>query len=623
MSQFIKALVLTGIGLGFVSRPVVAQTNEAPTKYALLIGVTKYEHSDFNKPPLAYPEADATSVGELLGRSGYTVDYLRGKGATKKAIRDKLAAFAGKGATDGVVVIGLFGHGIDPEGTTGAYFCPYDTKKELFVPKDDMGRVIPPRDGDVQLREDPKSLIAMSEIIDAFKSSPANHRALIADCCRKEQNRTRTFGSNLKVGELPENTAVLFACSKGEQEIEHLDWGHGVFTKCLLEEMESLALDGRVTAGTLSDRIGQNVTSVLKKRGNQIQTPTKLENGIEIDLQLTLHPEKIQLASLHGDRNRIARKISEALRNSTRWNGQVSLGTFENMQSRFANAGPGLEQELLITLKGENVTIEKNADLAIDGNYSWSQSSFDLSIRISDQRVRSLKKFIFQADDPAAIISGAGGSAEFPTNRDLGAVEIKEAVQEAIQNPDACIEDNRVKPKEGSLYSVRIQARQETTGIGFTELTPFKEDGHAFVELKPGDEYEIIVTNSSPQEIAADITIDGLSVFDFSTLRKPKTDEPLYRYYIIPAGKSQTIRGWHLSDSDKELNYSRFLVQELPGGKPARGKVGVITVAFGLSRPDDKLGQATYQGAKFSERVDPVRRQVAAPHSILSVHYSR
>ena len=48
----------------------------AADKYALLIGVTKYEHARMNVSPLKYPEDDANAVADLLKQGGYTVKVL-------------------------------------------------------------------------------------------------------------------------------------------------------------------------------------------------------------------------------------------------------------------------------------------------------------------------------------------------------------------------------------------------------------------------------------------------------------------------------------------------------------------------------------------------------------------
>lgn len=279
-----------------------AQPTEKPLKYALLVGVTKYQHSAMNKEPLDFPEIDAKALHDLLVSSGYTVDLLLGPQATQQAIRDKLNGFDRRGNADGAVVIGLFGHGTQPDGTNTAYYCPYDTTMRIL--KDAQGQPVPGKDQKEQLQEDPESLIAMKELLDALKVSPAGNRVLLADCCRNDPTRPRgrgsAFGSELKLTDLPDNTATLFACSKGQQAYEHKNWGHGAFTKCLLEEMTAMASSGRVTAGTLADRIGDKVPTLVRTQSNgrDKQTPNPLING-RVDLLLTVGA-KVELTNSIG-----------------------------------------------------------------------------------------------------------------------------------------------------------------------------------------------------------------------------------------------------------------------------------------------------------------------------------
>jgi hypothetical protein len=130
-----------------------------PQKYALLIGVTKYRHAGMNEPALEFPEADARALGDLFRASGYEVDLLLGSDATQKAIRGKLEALNQKGESEGVVLVGLFGHGVEVETrdaqgklnrdddgnpVTEGCFCPYDTV--IRFAKDGSGNPdLPPR----------------------------------------------------------------------------------------------------------------------------------------------------------------------------------------------------------------------------------------------------------------------------------------------------------------------------------------------------------------------------------------------------------------------------------------------------------------------------------------------
>ncbi len=168
----------------------------AAEKYALLVGVSKYEHAQMNRTLLKYPEADAKAVGELLEKSGYTVVLLQSKQATQEAIEEALNKAKGEGTSEGVVLIGMFGHGV--QYGNDAYYGPYNTK--LREVKDFKGNVVRDNSGQIKLEPDPTTMISMRSILDALTVCGAESKILLADCCREDPSaaRGRAFGSNLQ-----------------------------------------------------------------------------------------------------------------------------------------------------------------------------------------------------------------------------------------------------------------------------------------------------------------------------------------------------------------------------------------------------------------------------------------
>ena len=67
------------------------QAQDGPKKYALLVGVNKYDHAEMNRPyPLQYAEADVDDLAQMLRISGYEVDLVTGSKATKAEIEARL-----------------------------------------------------------------------------------------------------------------------------------------------------------------------------------------------------------------------------------------------------------------------------------------------------------------------------------------------------------------------------------------------------------------------------------------------------------------------------------------------------------------------------------------------------
>ena len=272
---------------------------QTSAKYALLVGVTKYDHAEMK--PLEFPEADAKALGDLLKAGGYDVDYLLGNQATQKAIREKLDGLNKKGNAQGVAIVGLFGHGVeapvrnsknefvlDDSGKeiTEGCFCPFDTSVRLV--RDKKGNAAVNSKGNPLTEPDPDSLIKLAELMNALKVAKSGSRVVFADCCREVPNeaRGRSFGASFEARNLPANTSVLFGCSPREKAFEHREWGHGAFTKCLLEELPRLSSQGRVTTGTLIDRLQESVPDLVASVSPQDrQTPMPFFTNT-IDLQL-------------------------------------------------------------------------------------------------------------------------------------------------------------------------------------------------------------------------------------------------------------------------------------------------------------------------------------------------
>ena len=78
--------------------------------------------------------------------------------------------------------------------------------------------------------------------------------------------------------------AALFACAENEQAFEHADWGHGAFTRALLDECTDAS---RVTAASLSDSLYNRVSRMVKDKtnGDERQTVNGIVNGY-VDLRL-------------------------------------------------------------------------------------------------------------------------------------------------------------------------------------------------------------------------------------------------------------------------------------------------------------------------------------------------
>src|SRR5262245_29828105 len=113
-----------------IGGPPNAAAQEKVKKYALLVGVNRYQHSQLDT--LEFAEADAADMAKLLKeKGGYEVTTLLGAEATRDRIDKELKKLAKQGSADGVVLVGFAGHGMQLEGSDEAFFVPVDAGQKV------------------------------------------------------------------------------------------------------------------------------------------------------------------------------------------------------------------------------------------------------------------------------------------------------------------------------------------------------------------------------------------------------------------------------------------------------------------------------------------------------------
>ncbi len=284
LSGVLAVALVTGLATGLPKGAAADRTEPAKSKHALLVGVNKYAHADLNKPfPLEYAEADVTALQELLAGSGYEVVVLRGAEAKLARIRTELASLRRKGAGASVVLAAFAGHGIQPEESKEAYFCPYDANQDVF---DRNGR----KEADWDLAG---TMLPLSEVLMELRACGAESKAILVDACRNDPKtgRGRGFGTQFNAGDLPENLALLLSCSRGERAWEDQEWGHGAFFHHVLTGIRDRrgAMDGHVTAHSLIAYVNRAVREDVPRviGGGATQRPHSVING-DVDLQIAL-----------------------------------------------------------------------------------------------------------------------------------------------------------------------------------------------------------------------------------------------------------------------------------------------------------------------------------------------
>jgi hypothetical protein len=270
-------------------------------KYALLIGVTEYDHASL--PRLSYTENDVEGLAEILRKpsAGNTsvrvLTTTRGKKAAKDAptaanVKAALAALvAGKRRGD-TILIALAGHGVqlqveDPDGRgeakTFSYFCPSDADLVGVSYRTGASR----------------TLVNLNDVLGALGRCGAGTKLVLIDACRNElkaESTTRSIDPGSVT--IPSGVGVLFSCKAGQRAFETAKLKHGLFFHFVLEGLRGKAAtaEKEVTWDSLSAYVRREVPRRVEGLigGGARQNPVAISNVDE--------PPLLVAAKRPGDR---------------------------------------------------------------------------------------------------------------------------------------------------------------------------------------------------------------------------------------------------------------------------------------------------------------------------------
>jgi WD40 repeat protein len=229
--------------LGNRSRPAELFWRNRPTwssapegLLVLSIGVSRYKNDAWNT--IAYADEDALSFADYFGRQreDATLRVLTNEKATVSNVKFALRWLKDTATETDTAAVFVAGHGVQ-QGSDDYYFLCHDSD-EADLEKTAM----PWRDFVKMLRDVRGSVL------------------LFADTCHSGFVTGADVTREL-IGRLNEEAGVVvFAASQGDEaSVERDDWGHGAFTKALLEGLEGKAdtepQDGSLTIQELREYV--------------------------------------------------------------------------------------------------------------------------------------------------------------------------------------------------------------------------------------------------------------------------------------------------------------------------------------------------------------------------------
>lgn len=233
-----------------VERAGVPLRSRDPRLHLIAAGVDRYSQSarwrdmGLALDDLVFSVADARAVRDVLtrrtlelfdvGAEKLMADTAMTREAWKREVTNLVDDLRGDVEPDDLVVIFLAGHGITNvvDGGTYAYLC-HDAELGLSTPD---GEPVPSGSGAIGWTD----LAALADL-------PCRKLALIDTC---HSGALGPGARSVTVREFQENMVVVLAAAADDEASQEADeWGHGAFTKALLEGLEGKADVGGSRSG--------------------------------------------------------------------------------------------------------------------------------------------------------------------------------------------------------------------------------------------------------------------------------------------------------------------------------------------------------------------------------------
>jgi hypothetical protein len=230
-----------------------------PNLYVLAIGVKDYKDPDIQKKyPLQFPVSDATEFAKTMkaqeGRLYKKVDVkiLPNAAAQRIPILQGLGWLRANATNKDVAMVFMSGHGVS-RANGGYDYLPFEADKS----DQDLTYI-----HDFELRDYLKRITAkIVAFIDTCHSGNFFGPPGMKDI---PSPYLRNFAEDLARSS---SFTVIFASSTGEElSIEKEEWGHGAFTKALIEGLEGKAANdrGMISIARLNDYIAERVKDLTE-----------------------------------------------------------------------------------------------------------------------------------------------------------------------------------------------------------------------------------------------------------------------------------------------------------------------------------------------------------------------
>jgi len=205
---------------------------------------------------------------------------------------------------------------------------------------------------------------------------------------------------------------------------------------------------------------------------------------------------------------------------------EVGVEGFNDTGRLESSAGPMIQSRLIAELKKCGITINPKANVYVTGEYLTDKKAekgylgIKLVCILREQSGDEVKRFTTTIgyksnEDLVKLLALSVDLTEYAKS---DPEEVNKYLKEKKEEPQVYTKDDEIKVRKDSPFAVKILAAKAHSKDDAFEHRPGKvEKGHTRVSLHAGEEYRILVCNTSKNEVVVTITIDGLDAFEFFT----------------------------------------------------------------------------------------------------------
>jgi len=372
--------------------------------------------------------------------------------------------------------------------------------------------------------------------------------------------------------------------------------------------------------------------------------------------------------SLRPTLTRLATAVSKVLAGSNM--SSVSIGQFSGPPSFASASGPGIRSILEEEFAKLGVKVKRlGAPVGVQGKYfiqsaaAGDQQQLSIQAEIVDgngQVFSTLNgsvtvgenneiglpaeqvnfsngktQVVHETTDAGDIADTLGATIDIHAAEQRGQIGSAGSVTESFSRPTAFVENgNAVRASQRSPFSVQILVNGTPQAIQLV-------DGHPFVDLQKGESFHVRLNNHARFDIVSRFLLDGISSFAFSDMKHTtghRKGEPQFIRWIIEAGKSMTLNGWHKDnqsvDEFKVTGFDESAAARLgsPTGvgtisvsvrsswlKSAQPPEDEMQVAFAKAQTAIGFGRRMEQQAEVSR--DP--REYGRTRAVITIRYQK